>query len=167
MKQQAEYAHWGMQIAQVCMYVHTHGMLPRRENSEGLPLASERTREQLARGLSEFIRLHELAGHSPAQKLETIVRATEDASKNRLSEVDDAVLLLATIINMSDVIAYDQRTLFADHPSMKDMVTHLKGMLVPVATKILGGTLPDGVSRAWPDFARLFIAGAPHQHHGF
>lgn len=147
-----------MQIAQVCMYIHTHGVLPRLQTTNGLAIASEQNRAQLVEALSAFVRAHELVGLGPGKKLEIIVLATEFAAKRRLSDVDDGALLLATIINMSDVIAYDQRTRYADNPSMREMVDNLTGLLAPVMTRIFGDALPDDVQRAWPDFARLFGA---------
>ncbi len=161
---QTEYAHWGMQIAQVCMFVHTHGMLPRLKASGGLRINDEQTRAQLVEALSAFVRTNELIGLGAGKKLEIIVLATEFALKRRLSDVDDGALLLATIINMSDVIAHDQRTLFPDHPPMRDMVDNLTGMLAPMKTKIFGNNIPDDVRRAWPDFARLFGVSEPSVH---
>ncbi len=152
---QSQYATWGMQIAQVCMYVHTHGALPGLKTSKGLKLGSARTRAKLVRALSTFILTHELSGRRPSEKLETIVAATEGALKNKLSDADDGALLLATIINMSDVIAHDQRTLYPNDPPMRDMVVNLGAMLTPVASKALGDTLPEDVRQAWPDFAGL------------
>lgn len=159
-----EYAHWAMQVTQVCMYVHTHGRLPRLAKSEGLSLDSAPARARLVHRLLNFIRVHDLADHSPAKRLKIIVQATEDASNNRLSDVDDGALLLATIINMTDMIARDQRTRFPDRSAMRQMVKHLTGIMVPVARRILGATLPNEVRQAWPEFAKLFDAHNPPLH---
>ncbi len=161
---QTEYAHWGMQIAQVCMFVHAHGMLPRLKASGGLRIDDEKTRTDLVEALSAFVRSNDMTGLAPGKKLEIIVLATEFALKRNLSEVDDGALLLATIINMSDVIAHDQRILFPDDRPMRDLADNLTAMLAPMKTKIFGNTIPDDVCRAWPDFARLFGVSEPSVH---
>lgn len=153
-----EYAHWGMQVAQVCMYVSTHGKMPPRNKSGGLPLGSEQARAGLVRSLETFIDTHELTGCTPPERVNIIVRATEDASKTKLSDADDAALLLATIINMSDVIAFDQRTRYPGERGMRDLVGNLTKILSPLVAGILGGPLPDPIRRAWPDFAQMFDA---------
>ena len=161
---QREYAHWGMQIAQVCMFVHTHGMLPRLKAAGGVRFSDEKTRTDLVEALSAFVRSNDLIGLAPGKKLEIIVLATEFAMKRNLSEVDDGALLLATIVNMSDVIAHDQRIVFPHDRPMHDLVDNLTAMLMPVKTKIFGNTIPDDVCRAWPDFARLFGVSEPSVH---
>ena len=153
-----EYAHWGMQVAQVCMYVSTHGRMPPRDKSGGLPLGSEQARVRLARSLATFVDTHELPDRSPNERVNIIVRATEDASKQTLSEADDAALLLATIINMSDVIAHDQRTRYPGERGMRDLVGNLTKILSPLVAGIFSGPLPDSIRRAWPDFAKMFDA---------
>ncbi len=155
---EVEYAHWGMQIAQVCMYVSTHDALPPRDKSGGLALGSGRTRARLVRSLVNFVKIHELTDRAPMQKVEIIVHATEEASKKKLSDTDDAALLLATVINMSDVIAHDQRTMYPGQQGMRGMVDNLTNILSPVAAEIVGHDLPDEIRGAWPDFARMFDA---------
>jgi hypothetical protein len=159
-----EYAHWAMQVTQVCMYAHTHGRLPRLARSEGLSLESAPARARLVQRLSNFVRVNDLADRTPAKKLKMIVQATEDAATNRLSDVDDGALLLATIINMTDVIARDQRAHFADRPAMRQLVRNLTGIMVPVTRRIFGATLPNEVRQAWPEFAKLFDAHKPSLH---
>ena len=158
-----EYAHWAMQVTQVCMYVHTHGRLPRLTKSEVCP-SSWRGPRPAGSEMSNFIRVHDLADHGPAKKFKVIVQATEDAAAERLSDVDDGALLLATILNMSDVIARDQRTHFPEQPAMRHMVKNLSAIMVPVARRILGVTLPNEVRQAWPEFAALFDARQPPLH---
>lgn len=153
-----EYAHWGMQVAQVCMFVSTHGKMPSRGKPAGLHLGSEQARAGLAQSLETFVETHSLADRAPREKVETIVRATEDASKRTLSDTDDAALLLATIVNMSDVIAHDQRTLYPGEKGMRDLVGNLTNILSPMVAGIFGGHLPDPIRRAWPDFAKMVDA---------
>jgi hypothetical protein len=151
-----EYAHWGMQVAQVCMYVSTHGKMPPRDTSGGLPLGTEQARERLVQSLATFVDTHELMDRAPNERVNIIVRATEDASQKKLSDADDAALLLATIINMSDVIAHDQRTRCPGEKGMRDLVSNLTKILSPLVASILSGPLPDRMRRAWPDFAKMF-----------
>ncbi len=153
-----EYAHWGMQIAQVCMYVSTHGKMPSRGRTGGQDLGSGEARARLARGLETFVETNNLADSAPHEKVETIVRATENASKKPLSDTDDAALLLATIVNMSDVIAHDQRTLYPNEKGMRDLVGNLTNILSPMVAGIFAGHLPDPIRRAWPDFANMLDA---------
>lgn len=153
-----EYAHWGIQVAQVCMYVSTHGKMPSRGKTGGLDLSSGQARARLAQGLETFVETHNLADSGPREKVETIVRATENASKKTLSDTDDAALLLATIVNMSDVIAHDRRTLYPGERGMKDLVGNLTNILSPMVAGIFGGHLPDPIRRAWPDFAKMLDA---------
>lgn len=155
---ETEYAQWGMQIAHVCMYIHTHGALPGLATSKGLPLGAKQARARLVHRLLTFVRAHDLAHRSPARKLKIIVESTEDASKKVLSDADDGALLLATVINMADMMARDQRTRFPDHPTMRHVVKNLTGLLMPVMRQILGTTLPSEIRYAWPDFATLFDA---------
>lgn len=159
-----QYAQWTMQITHVCMYVHTHGRLPRLKASKGLSLGSAAARARLVQRLSTFVRAHDLADHAPAKKLKIIVQATEEAATGRLSDVDDGALLLATIINMTDVIAHDQRTRYRDQPNMIHMVKNVTAILVPTTRQIFGHTLPNGIQNAWPAFARLFSAHEPSIH---
>ena len=153
--EQIEYMHWAMQVAQVCMYFHSHGRLPSGDGGLGLDISDPQIRDDLVTGIDAFIAENNLSTCSHKEKVRIIVQETETAQGSDISDQQDAALLLANIINMSDIIAYDTHNKFGSSGPMKELLDNLGKILLPLKERIFGNQLPPAASNTWPDFARL------------
>jgi hypothetical protein len=156
--EQIEYMHWAMQIAQVCMYFHSHGRLPCGDGGLGLDISDAQIRDDLITNIDAFIARNDLSACDHKERLRIVVRETETAQGSDLSEQQDAALLLASIINMSDIIAHDTHDKYGSSGPMKELLDNLGKILLPLKEGIFGKRLPPAASNTWPDFAKLVDA---------